>query len=143
MPFVKLNWRPGRKELRQFGAIFLGGFVIIGLVKYLWPFERFLTRDETVGFWLIVIGVVVGAIGLTGTRLALPFYWLWLGIAFLMGNIMSRVIITAVYFLIFTPIGLVSRAVGRDPLQLKKPDVESYWHNLKFPKDVESFERQF
>ena len=143
MPFIKPNWKPSRKEMRQFGAIFLGGFVAIGLLKYLWPFERFVSRDETVGFWLIAIGLIVGAIGLTGTRLALPFYWLWLGIAFVMGNIMSRVIITAVYFLVFTPLGLLSRAAGRDPLQLKKPQVESYWREVEFPKNAEAFERQF
>ena len=143
MPFVKLNWQPNRKELRQFGAVFLGGFVFIGLVKYLWPFERFITRDQTLGFWLIAIGLIVGAIGLTGTRLALPFYWAWLGIAFVMGNIMSRLIIALIYYLIITPMGLLSRLVGRDPLQLKKPKGESYWRDLQFPKDNEAFERQF
>lgn len=143
MPFVKLNWSPGRKELRQFGLVFMAGFVIIGLIKYLWPFQRVITRDETLGVWLIVIGIAVGAIGLTGTRLALPFYWAWLGIAYVMGNIMSRAIIAVVYYLLFTPIGLLSRAVGRDPLQLKKPQTDSYWRDLQFPKDAESFERQF
>ncbi|MCV4776909.1 hypothetical protein OFM21_29475, partial [Escherichia coli] len=89
-------------ELRQFGAVFLGGIVLIGLVEHLWPFERFITRDQTPGFWLIAIGLIVGAIGLTGTRLALPFYWAWLGIAFVMGNIMSRLIIALIYYLIIT-----------------------------------------
>lgn len=143
MPFVKLNWRPDRKQLRQFGGVFLIGFVSIGLIKYLWPFERFITRNETVGFWLIVVGLSVGAIGLTGTRLALPFYWAWLGIAYVMGNVMSRIIIAAVYYLVVTPVGILSRVAGRDPLQLKKPESETYWRDLKFPKDAESYERQF
>ena len=143
MPFVKLNWRPGRKELRQFGAIFLCGFVAIGLVKYFWPFERLIARDETLGFWLIVVGVVVGGIGLTGTRLALPLYWAWLGIAFVLGNVMSRVIVVLIYFLLFTPMRVLGGLIGRDRLQLKKPRTDSYWHDISLPKEIERYERQF
>ena len=132
-----------KKELRSFGAIFMGGFVLIGLVKYFWPFERILTQNKTVGFWLIILGLVVGAVGLTGTKLALPFYWLWLGIAFVMGNIMSRVIIAAIYFLIFTPMRLLSSLVGRDRLQLQKRATDSYWLDISLPTEPEKYERQF
>lgn len=143
MPFVKLNWNPNRRELRMFGAIFMGGFVLIGLVKYLWPFERFISKNETAGFWLIAVGIVVGAIGLTGSRLAMPLYWAWLGIAFVLGNVMSRVIITLIYFLLFTPMRLMGNLVGRDKLQLKKPKKDSYWLDISLPKEAERYERQF
>jgi hypothetical protein len=143
MSFVKLNWKPNKKELRSFGAIFMGGFVLIGLVKLLWPFERIFTRNETPGLWFLGIGIVVGAIGLTGTKLALPFYWVWLGIAYVMGNIMSRVIITLIYFLVFTPMRLLSSLTGRDTLQLKKPQKDSYWLDISLPKEMERYERQF
>jgi hypothetical protein len=143
MPFVKLNWKPNRKELRQFGAIFMGGFVLIGLVKYLWPFERFISKNEILGLWLIVVGIIVGAIGLTGSRFALPLYWAWLGIAYVLGNIMSRVIITLIYFLVFTPMRFLSSLAGRDKLQLKKPKTDSYWLDISLPKEIEKYERQF
>lgn len=143
MAIVQLNWKPGKKELRSFGAIFLGGFVAIGLVKYFWPFERFITQNKTVGIWMIGIGLVVGAIGLTGTKLALPFYWVWLSIAFVMGNIMSRIIIAAIYFLVFTPMRMLSSLVGRDKLQLKKSSGDSYWHEISLPREAARYERQF
>ena len=143
MALVQLNWKPNKKELRSFGAIFLVGFVLIGLVKYFWPFERLFTRNKTVGLWFIGIGVVVGLIGLTGTKLALPFYWIWLGIAWVMGNIMSRVIITAIYFLVFTPMSLLNKLIGRDKLQLKKPQTDSYWLDISLPAEIKKYERQF
>lgn len=143
MSLVKLNWKPNTRELRNFGAIFMSGFVLIGLVKYFWPFERLITQDKTLGFWLIVVGVVVGLIGLTGTKLALPFYWVWLGIAYVMGNIMSRVIIAALYFLVFTPMRFLGNIFGRDKLQLKKPKGDSYWLDISLPKETEKYERQF
>ena len=143
MGFVALNWKPGKKELRSFGAIFMGGFVLIGLVKYFWPFERLITQDKTLGLWLMGIGIVVGAIGLTGTKIALPFYWAWLGIAYVMGNIMSRVIMALVYFLVFTPMRVLSDLAGRDKLQLKRPNGDSYWLDISLPKEAERYERQF
>lgn len=143
MAIVSLNWKPNKKELRSFGAIFMGGFLLIGLVKYFWPFERIFTQNKTAGLWIIGIGVVVGAIGLTGTKLALPFYWIWLGIAYVMGNIMSRIIITAIYFLVFTPMHFLSSLAGRDKLQLKKPQMDSYWMDISLPKEIEKYERQF
>lgn len=143
MSFVRLNWHPKKKELRSFGAVFMAGFVLIGLVKYFWPFERVFTQNKTLGIWLIAIGLIVGAIGLTGTKLALPFYWVWLGIAWVMGNIMSRVIMAGVYFLLFTPMRFLSSLAGRDPLQLKKPKGRSYWQDISLPAEKEKFERQF
>ena len=143
MSLVKLNWHPNPRELRTFGAVFMGGFVIIGLVKYFWPFEWIFTKNETFGIWMIGIGIVVGAVGLTGTRIALPFYWVWLGIAYVMGNIISRVIITAIYFLVFTPMRLLSNVIGRDPLQLKRRNTDSYWLDISLPKEVERYEHQF
>ncbi|MEO6655286.1 MAG: hypothetical protein ABIO36_04325 [Pyrinomonadaceae bacterium] len=143
MALVQLNWRPNKKELRSFGAIFMGGFVIIGLVKYFWPFERILIQNKTAGLWIIGMGLVVGALGLTGTKVALPFYWVWLSIAWVMGNIMSRVIITAIYFLVFTPMRVLSNLAGRDKLQLKKTKTASYWQDISLPKEADRYERQF
>ena len=143
MSLVRLNWKPNKKELRSFGAIFMGGFALIGLVKYFWPFERIFTQNKTVALWFIGIGVVVGVIGLTGTKLALPPYWVWLGIAYVMGNIMSRVIVAAIYFLVLTPMSLLNKLVGRDKLQLKRRQTDSYWQNISLPADAEKYERQF
>ncbi len=143
MSLVKLNWKPSPKELRQFGAIFGIGFLLIGLAKYFWIWNRLFERDEKLGTILILTGVVVGAIGLTGTKLALPFYWFWIGIAFILGNIMSRIVITLIYYGVITPMGLVARLSGRDKLQLKKRAVQSYWQDISLPSDPEKYKRQF
>jgi len=143
MSFVKLNWKPNKKEIRQFGAIFMGGALLLGAAKFFWPFGWLITRDPTLGLWLMGIGAVVGSIGLTGARIALPFYWAWLGVAFVLGNVMSRVIIALIYFLVFTPMRLLGNLLGRDKLQLKKPQTESYWLDISLPKEIEKYERQF
>ena len=102
-----------------------------------------LTRPLCVGIWLIAIGIIVGGIGLTGSRIALPLYWAWLGIAYVLGNVMSRVIVTLIYFLVFTPMGLLGKILGRDKLQLKRPNRDSYWQDISLPAEIEAYERQF
>jgi hypothetical protein len=49
-----------------------------------------------------------------------PLAKLWFGLSHVLSNVVSRVILTIIYFLIVTPIGLIRRALGADALQLKK-----------------------
>lgn len=44
----------------------------------------------------------------------------WFGLAHLMGAIMSRVLLTLLFFSLVTPLGLIRRLWGADPMQLKK-----------------------
>jgi len=68
-----------------------------------------------------------------------------MGISFLMGFFMTHLILALMYYLVFTPVALVMRALGRDPLRLKYDgDVTSYWMKRprrEFPR--ESYEKMF
>ena len=44
----------------------------------------------------------------------------WLGLSRLIGTVMSKVLLTLIFFLAQTPIALLRRATGHDPMQLKK-----------------------
>ncbi len=43
----------------------------------------------------------------------------WLGFAHFLGTIMSKVILSIVFFLLVVPVGVVRRIAGKDTLQLK------------------------
>ena len=49
-----------------------------------------------------------------------PLAVLWFGLSHLLSQVMSRVILTVVFFLVVTPIGVIRRLWGADALQLKK-----------------------
>jgi hypothetical protein len=136
MSMVQINWKPDATELRKFGAAMIVGFGIIGSVL-LWR------EHSAAAMGCYVFGSVTGAIGLTGAKIALPFYWAWMGIAFVMGNIVSRLLLAIVYYGVLTPIGLFRRGLGRDPLLLKRPECDSYWIDTDETKNVESYEKQF
>ena len=62
----------------------------------------------------------------------------------ILGWIMTRVILSIVFYLIITPIGLITRLLGEDFLELKKSKVDSYWNqrdrNIEINQD---YEKQF
>jgi hypothetical protein len=49
-----------------------------------------------------------------------PLATLWFGLAHIMSSVVSRVILTVLFFLLVTPIGLMRRLMGADALKLKQ-----------------------
>jgi hypothetical protein len=49
-----------------------------------------------------------------------PLAGLWFGLSHLLGGVVSKVILTILFFLVVTPVGVIRRWSGADALQLKK-----------------------
>ena len=139
MSLVSINWRPQKAELRKFGIVTLIGFLLIGLFLLLF------SESPVKAYYAWGVGVIIGLPALSGIRLiAMPGYILWMGIAFIMGNIISRLILLLVYYLCLTPLALLGKVVGRDRLQLKKAEKDTYWENIaEVSDDKSNYERQF
>ena len=94
-----------------------------------------------------VLGVAACLLLLAGffvPPLARRFHALWMRFAAALGYVNSRVLLSLIYFGIFTPYRLVSRLAGRDPLRRRGRRQESYWverERTRQPK--EQFERLF
>ena len=58
--------------------------------------------------------------------------------------IMTRIILSIIFYFIITPIGLITRALGEDFLALKKVEHDSYW-NIRdsISKKNQDYEKQF
>ena len=99
----------------------------------------------------------MNAIGMTGAFLAalsvIAFFApplarvLWIGlmtVTFPIGFVMSHITIGMVYYLVLTPIGLIMKLVGYDPMdrQLDR-DGSSYWNEREAQPDPSRYFRQF
>lgn len=75
-------------------------------------------------FWnhpkLFMVAIVLLLIDMIVPGLYRPVATVWLGLSTILGTIMSRVILTIIFFILVTPIGLVRRAFGKDTLMLNK-----------------------
>lgn len=75
---------------------------------------------------LIYAGIAIGVIGAFIPAIAKWIHWLWYKIAEVMGYIMSRVLLSIVFFLFLFPIALIYRMFNKDVLQLKRK-TDTYW----------------
>lgn len=105
---------------RSFGLVFFAVLTTLGL----WP----LLHGSPVNLWWTGAGLAfLAAAVLRPQLLALPNR-LWTRLGVLMGRIVSPVALALLFFLVLTPIGLLMRLFGKDPLRLKRaPDQPSYW----------------
>jgi len=68
---------------------------------------------------------------------------LWMRLGQLLGMIISPIILTIIFFALFTPYGLVMRLFGRDELRLKLKKRESYWKSREQLIPQTNFKKQF
>ena len=67
----------------------------------------------------LYLAVIFLVVNMTVPSIFKPFAWLWFGFSTMLGTIMSKVLMTVVFVVIVTPIGLLRRLLGKDSLKLK------------------------
>lgn len=82
-------------------------------------------------------------ITLTKSDALLPLNKLWMRFGFLIGMIVSPIVLGIIFFGLFTPIALLMRLSGRDELRLKFTQQASHWILRNEPIKSESFKNQF
>jgi len=60
-------------------------------------------------------------------RVLAPFNKVWFRLGQTLGRIVNPIVLGAIFFLVVTPVAVISRALGRDELRLKRRKVGSYW----------------
>jgi len=138
MAIIEVNKNPGKKELAWFGLIFLAFFGLIG--GLLW--FRFDRSGAARWLWACAGAVTLVYYAVPPFRRLL--YLAWMYASYPIGWVMSHVVLGIVFYLVFTPIGLIMRLAGRDPMQRKFMENEgSYWKEHDPHQKPERYFRQF
>ena len=69
--------------------------------------------------WLTLCTMAVLVLTMTYPAALKPLGRIWFGFSHILGTIVSKIILSLVFFLIVTPIGLVRRISGADPMRNK------------------------
>ena len=127
-----------KKDIKSFSRLVGGIFLALG--------GLFLWRDKHtflcpyffgIGGFLVVVGEVY-------YPLLKPVYKGWMFFSVCLGFVMSRVILTILFFFILTPISLLARIVGKKFIDKSfRSDVESYWIRREETPTIESYENQY
>jgi predicted membrane protein len=128
---------PDKKMLRNFGLT--SGVIVILLFGLLIPW----LRDALWPQWPWILSAVLILTGLILPAALSPVFKVWMKFGHFMNRVNSTIILTVVFFLIFTPVGLIIRIMGRDVLHRElDQEVESYRIASENPK-IEKMERPF
>ena len=126
-----------RGNERSFGLSVGGICALIALVQ-LWHRRLALTWIVAVLASLLIVPALMRP-----SWLRIPNA-LWWRLAHGLGWINARILLSAVFFLIMTPVGLVLRLAGWDPLRRVRPATESLWSS--YPQrcqDPKHYERMY
>ena len=104
---------------RNFGLVFTIVFVIISF----WP----LLKGGDIRHWSLIISIIFFVLALLNSNLLTPLNKLWMQFGFLLGKIVSPIVMGFIFFLVVTPTGIIMRFLGKDLLNLKKNNQKTYW----------------
>jgi hypothetical protein len=102
---------PDARELRRFGLL-MGG-VIAGLFGTLIP----LLKGHALPLWPWVLAALFVLPALAFPKALGPVHRVWMRIGHALGWVNTRILLTLVFYLVVTPMGLAMRALGKDPLR--------------------------
>src|SRR5438874_1993707 len=128
---------PSAKKLRQFAGLWIVFFTALAA----W---RVAHGQHGAGVAaLAVVGIVIGGLGLIRPPAIRSVYTGWMIAAFPIGWTVSRVMLAALFFVVFTPVAAIFRSMRRDALRLRRHDhLSTYWTDQP-TADIRSYFRQF
>lgn len=120
---------------RSFGFVFAGFFLVVCLFP--------IVHGAPARVWALGPALLFAVLAVVRPNLLAPFNRVWMRFGLVLHRIMSPVVMSLIFFLTVTPIGLFMRLLGKSPLSLEfDRRAESYW--IKRPvTDPESMKRQF
>ena len=118
---------------RNFGIVFAIVFLIISL----WP----LLSQNEIRSWSLIVSIIFLTLGLVNSKLLLPLNKIWFKFGIFLGNFIAPIVMGVIYFFVVTPTGLIMKMLGKDLLNLKKSNKDSYW--IKKDNSNSSLKNQF
>ncbi|TAN60913.1 MAG: hypothetical protein EPN20_13160 [Magnetospirillum sp.] len=122
---------------RSFGLVFAVVFALVCLLP--------LKSGEEPRLWAGAVAAAFLVVSFAAPRLLKPLNRLWFLVGMALHHVVTPVVMGLLFFVTVTPIGLIMRAAGKDPLRLKRDDAAaSYWILRQPPGPApDSMRRQF
>ena len=131
------NIKSGKKELRNFG-------LTIGIIFFLIAGFLFYKNHDLFITITYIAGIFIG-FGIILPQILKPIYLIWMIFALAIGWIMTRLILSLLFFVIMSFIRLIAGVLGKDFLELyRSKQSESYWnHRVSEIEKNQDYEKQY
>lgn len=135
MPLIEIHWNPNNRQLRQFSAICLAAPALLT-----WWLTHSLKWSVGIGSG----GVAVGLAGFWKPSIVRPVFVGLSALTAPIGMVLGECAVLVVYLLVVTPIGVLLRSLGKDPLHKRPaPSQATYWDDLSSTDQPAQYYRQF
>lgn len=125
---------PSNKKIGIFFFIIL---TILSVVLFIYDYPLISVITLTTGLIFLTLSYLK-------PDLLLPVNKAWMTLGYLLGYIVSPIVIGSIFFVIFTPISIFLKIIGRDELKLLNKNSDSYWRKRQLNKGSQtSFKNQF
>jgi len=111
---------------RSFGIVFFVVFLTISLFP--------LINEGNLRIWSLIISIIFLILGLINSNILTPLNKIWFKFGVILGQIVSPIVMSIIFFLVVTPIGILMRILKKDLLNLKINGNKSYWIKKSEPK---------
>lgn len=128
--------QPTPKELRQFGFIVGGVFLVIGA----WPV---VFRGDSPRLWALILGGLLIVLGVIIPQRLKQVHAGWMKIGHVLGSINTRIILGIIYYLLITPMGLVMRLMGKDSMHRAFAQDTDTYRVVRAPRPRQHMRNQF
>ena len=125
------------------GGILAGIACIRGVQT--WSFDEFAWLLDEIGTVLLAMGSVLLILGLVFPRALSGLNRGWMKLGVLLSKVVTPLVMGLIFFTTVTPIGLIMKLFGKDPLRIKRaPEAKTYWlERTPAGPEPESMKNQF
>jgi hypothetical protein len=135
---IDLNLNPTKKELRTFGLCALAFLCVVG-----WIVGR-RTDSITNGVTIATIGLVLAVLGFALPRALRPIWIVLMVVNYPIGWVVTHVIMALIFYLVVTPVGVIMRLTGRDPMERAfDRSAKTYWKPRRTDPSSTRYFRQY
>jgi hypothetical protein len=135
---LTINWHPTLRHLRQFA----GTLIAVALIAGLWLYH--VGRGRPVAYGGLTLAAVLGLLGVVWPLSIRWLYVAWMAAAFPIGWLVSHLLVAVIFYLILTPVGLLCRLFGYDPMRRSRDqETPSYWIPRPSSDDTQRYFKQY
>lgn len=123
----------GETSDRTFGLTVGAIFLALSLVPLL--------HHRPLLLWMAVVGTALLVTGVAAPSVLHSVKRAWLFFGFLIGLVVSPVVLGILFYGVISPCGFLMRLFGGDPLRLRATALQSYWRERQAP--ISTMQDQF
>jgi hypothetical protein len=121
-----MNCEKNKSSNKSFGVVFFFVFLLISIYP--------IVNEGSLIIWSLIISLIFLILGLVNSKILTPLNQAWFRFGVFLGKIISPIVMSLIFFLVVTPIGLIMRICKKDLLNLKFNYDSSYWIENVGPK---------